>query len=129
MERGNKVGSPKAPKPDHLYETTSPAKIAPILSSIAAVGITPYPAAHKFRRRGKGSKRAASTSVPEFARLFAGERWIRSLGCFGLSKTTRVSAIFWRANKRVLSQVLFQKEGTKNPGWCGVLRGKASTIP
>src|SRR3954452_868519 len=80
MERGNKVGSPKAPKPDHLYETTSPAKIAPILSSIAAVGITPYPAAHKFRCRGKGSKRAASTSVPEFARLFAGGSRIRTRG-------------------------------------------------
>jgi len=33
------------------------------------------------------------------------------------------------AVKGVLSQVLSQKEGTKNPGWCGVLRGKASTIP
>ena len=57
-------------------------------------------------------------------RLTAGGKRIRSLGSFGLSKNTAVSASFGERTKRVLSQVLSQKEGTRNPGWCGVLRVK-----
>src|SRR5205085_12472026 len=68
------------------------------------------------------TRSAAASS--DFDRLSAGGRWIRSLGSFGLSKHTRVSAIFGEGTKRVLSQVLSQKEGTRNPGWCGVLRVK-----